>query len=441
MKCWHKRKCGEHEVEPDKKEQKTVEQEVELDNNKCWNIVAAIGIFGDAVALLTDHFEWFVVASIAIFVGIGLMIIKDLFVLLFFKKETKDLLERKDRSIESLRNKNFGYNEEEKKQEIEEKWNNTETWRKKRVIKKERLKKRLKTDCFQFLFAIIFLGSLMGKNEVAERIERGQLFSYNGEDKAGVEENKNEEEHRDKEESGMDVDQPETMKSAEVKESEEDNTQIKMNFVLDDPQKIRDPANNDPEEVFYIQENSQNPLEDVRNHLNQCADGKIDIQVDLECQSQIEEGVLGAYNEAILQETEFKEQEERAKELLQQNNYQRWVTELPHSKTLDYIIDCRKYAWKNGMQSSALAFSLANNYQEYALEYGCQERDPETMLCLYMDSIKWCELALIRNPDDVKMQKYLMTRYKDIMGSGRIPKLYREKADRVYRAMEIYFGL
>lgn len=214
-----------------------------------------------------------------------------------------------------------------------------------------------------------------------------------------------------------------------------------MLFVLDDPQKLRNPADNDPEEVFYIEDDSVDPIGDVEKHIELCINGEISIQVELEYDSKITGSCIEVHEEAMLKESEFENQKEEVRKYALEGNYDKWASVMPRSQTLDYIINCRMYVWKNGMRNSALAFSMANNYQAYALEYEHQKKDANTMLCLYMDSIKWCELALIMRPDDVKIQKYLLTRYKDIAGSARISKDYRKKAERVYKAMEIYYGL
>ena len=60
-----------------------------------------------------------------------------------------------------------------------------------------------------------------------------------------------------------------------------------MLFVFEEQQKPRDPSNNDTEEVFYIKDDSVDPIRDVGDHIKSCINGKISIQVELEYDSKI----------------------------------------------------------------------------------------------------------------------------------------------------------
>ena len=76
--------------------------------------------------------------------------------------------------------------------------------------------------------------------------------------------------------------------------------------MLEDPQKLCNPADNDPEEVFYIEDDSVDPIGDVERHIELCINGEISIQVELEYDSEITGSCMKVNEEAILKESDYE---------------------------------------------------------------------------------------------------------------------------------------
>lgn len=404
-----------------------------------------IVVVTDILGFLTEHFIMSLFIFILLLIYVIGVIVVDVIKIWNLNKENKKYIERKRNRIDKIRNYMSEYGEEEKKLQIDDIWRKVEERKRRTEGKKRILKKSIKQYMTICLAMLIIGAGVIGVEGEIVKSNLTEWISHSGEEESETKDGDNNKIEETEVEENPNPDSDD-VNGKENSNNDADSEVIHpietdMLFVLEEPQKPRDPANNDTEEVFYIKDDSVDPIRDVGDHIKSCINRKISIQVELEYDSEITGSNMEVYSEAILAEIEFVGQMERAKEYAKEGNYEKWASAMPSSQTLDYIIDRRKCLWKRGMRDSALAFSMANNYQAYALEYEHQKKDANTMLCLYMDSIKWCELALSMRPDDEKIQKYLRTRYKDIAGSSRISKDYREKAEKVYKAMEAYYGL
>lgn len=120
-----------------------------------------------------------------------------------------------------------------------------------------------------------------------------------------------------------------------------------MKFALDDPQIYRNPANNDFEEIFYIDEMSMDQTADVAQHINELFSGKIKIQVNLEYEGDIQGSLDDICYDVAIEERDFQNQIDIAEKCAEEGFQEKWVSEIPHSKELDDIINKRLYLWRN----------------------------------------------------------------------------------------------
>ena len=142
---------------------------------------------------------------------------------------------------------------------------------------------------------------------------------------------------------------------------------------------------------------------------------------------------------ASMKEELFRDSIKNVKHYAAEGNSIKWRETLMHSSELEDIIEMRLALWNSNRRNSDIAFLLANNYQEYALEYQHQERSADTVLYYYVESIIWSERALsYEQADKGKIFKYIKGRYKDIADYAYAPDSIRKVALAIYNSMGKY---
>lgn len=225
----------------------------------------------------------------------------------------------------------------------------------------------------------------------------------------------------------------------EYDESEESGSKGKivsgMSFYLDDPTLKRIPTPEMIEAVFYVNEDDRNIQAIVKQHTQNLLDKNLKDTYN-GCLSSAEERLA---EEASTQETDFDNSRTMVRHYAAENNYAKWREKLKHSTDLDEIIEKRLRLWKSQKRNGTMASLLANNYQDYALEYQNQNKNGYTILSYYMETIIWSELELsYEGTDKEDVFKYLKARYWDIVTCQAIPEEYRNNAEAIYREMGQY---
>lgn len=207
-----------------------------------------------------------------------------------------------------------------------------------------------------------------------------------------------------------------------------------MSFYLENPDIIKDIPLEEERVIFYITQDEDINAK-IKNHVQQLLDAdKVDTfsnNLSLEEAADV--------NDASCRETEFDIAKEAAKTYAKNNNYIMWKNSLMSSSKLDEILELRLSVWNSDKCGEEIASLIANNYQDYALEYQNQGKNGYTILYYYMQTIKWSEYALsYESRQERKHFYYIKGRYFDIMNCLSIPKEYRDSAELIYNAMGEY---
>lgn len=114
-------------------------------------------------------------------------------------------------------------------------------------------------------------------------------------------------------------------------------------------------------------------------------------------------------------------------------------TNISTSEDLDEVIDTRRYVWNEGYRKYSIAWNLANNMQEYALQYLDIGGDYNTIKYYYYCSIDWCWKALnfkeIDEKTIIKTIGYIKMRYHDIMFVAPNNSDDKLRAEIIYSAL------
>lgn len=98
---------------------------------------------------------------------------------------------------------------------------------------------------------------------------------------------------------------------------------------------------------------------------------------------------------------------------------------------------------KNEIDNYTVWWSLANDYQNYALEYSVQTTDAEKITFYYMKSI-YCCLEVLKFDNDKNVEEliwnYMEQRYKDLLIQDGISQKYREVALEVLDTLDMDAG-
>lgn len=208
-----------------------------------------------------------------------------------------------------------------------------------------------------------------------------------------------------------------------------------MSFYLDDPTLVWIPTPEMIEAVFYVNEDPGNIQAIVKQHVQNLLNKNLKDTYN-GCLSSAEERLA---DDAAKQETNFDNSREMVKHYAAESNYAKWREKLRHSTDLDDIIEKRLRLWKSQKRNGTLASLLANNYQDYALEYQNQYKSGYTILSYYMETIIWSELELsYEGTDKEEVFNYIKARYWDIVTCQAIPEEYRNNAEAIYREMGKY---
>ena len=208
-----------------------------------------------------------------------------------------------------------------------------------------------------------------------------------------------------------------------------------MTFYLDEPAQELVPTPEMEAAVFYVEVDDININDIVKQFIQNLMDKNLKDTYN-GCLSQGEERLADG---AAKHETFFDESRENVKYFAAEDNYEEWKKELMHSAYLDDIIEDRLELWDSGKCNGTIASLLANNYQDYALEYQNQGKSGYTILFYYMKTIIWSELALsYEGADREKIFNYIKERYWDIVTCQAIPKEYQNKAKAIYLEMGKY---
>ena len=143
-------------------------------------------------------------------------------------------------------------------------------------------------------------------------------------------------------------------------------------------------------------------------------------------------------------ENDFEEEIQKYKNM---EYYDEWKKNAPNSSELDEIISGkRKVATtlqKNKIDNYTVWWSLANDYQNYALEYSVQTTDAEKITFYYMKSI-YCCLEVLKFDNDKNVEEliwnYMEQRYKDLLIQDGISQKYREVALEVLDTLDMDAG-
>lgn len=150
------------------------------------------------------------------------------------------------------------------------------------------------------------------------------------------------------------------------------------------------------------------------------------------------------FSDYVAVENDFEEEIQKYKNM---EYYDEWKKNAPNSNELDEIISGkRKVATtlqKNEIDNYTVWWSLANDYQNYALEYSVQTTDAEKITFYYMKSI-YCCLEVLKFDNDKNVEEliwnYIEQRYKDLLIQDGISQKYREVALEVLDTLDMDAG-
>lgn len=139
------------------------------------------------------------------------------------------------------------------------------------------------------------------------------------------------------------------------------------------------------------------------------------------------------------EENIFVKDIEKSKEIVYLDE---WEEKAPSSEKLDDIIvgkrSLTKILKKKGIENYKIWWSLANNYQSYAIEYANQTNEEEKTTYFYLESI-YCSMMALEfsnsNEVDTMIWKYMVARYNDLMLEDEIVQDYRRFASEVWKLL------
>lgn len=208
-----------------------------------------------------------------------------------------------------------------------------------------------------------------------------------------------------------------------------------MSFYLDNPTLEWIPTPEMEAAIFYVPMNHPDIQNIVKLHVDQLLKTNLEDTYN-DCLSSAEERLA---SDASKLETDFDNSRKLAKQYAAENNPTKWKEALRHSTDLDEIIDNRLELWKSNKRNGTLASLIANNYQDYALEYQNQKKSGYTILSYYIKTIIWAESELCYEDTNKKETfEYLKARYWDIATCQAIPEQYRDNAEAIYLEMGDY---
>lgn len=229
-----------------------------------------------------------------------------------------------------------------------------------------------------------------------------------------------------------------------------------IGFILMEPDRLLELSYSQMRQIFYITSaENEDKIDAVEQHLAGLSDEKR-INRSYEW-TKVESSII---DETSKSEALFDDKKKEAQIYESNDNYEGWSYAIPSSDKLDKIIYNRKTFWSENPQedrcNSEVAFLVANDYQEYALEYEKQKGRFKTVIYYYGVSIIWTERALTYEdvtPADIEVYcDYILARYKDISdfilkNRDKIPEdeiiFYNEvqsKAKEMYDAMSSYMN-
>lgn len=138
------------------------------------------------------------------------------------------------------------------------------------------------------------------------------------------------------------------------------------------------------------------------------------------------------FSEYALMESEFGEEIEKNKNI---EYLDEWKMKAPVSTTLDEIIEGKRAVartlQKNELDNYFVWWSLANDCQNYAIEYMNQTDKGEKITFYYLKSIYYCLQALeFQNDEEVSemIRNYVKERYRELLTINGIEEEYRKFA-------------
>lgn len=228
----------------------------------------------------------------------------------------------------------------------------------------------------------------------------------------------------------------------EIKENEnKKQTEIDMNveFWLDNADEEKCLESRDNEQFFVVDSEDADFSSKVYAHIKTLLHTKKKDTYNTGLEPFEEADI----NDASSKENEFKDAVEMAKEIRLEGNYEKWKEALPCSTTLEQdIMLPRIRLAETGKCNANLAFLIANNYQQIALEYQRQGKDDGKSAYFYVKSVIWISHAL--EYDSVEKEsyfRYLKARYRDLKEYGELPKAYQKYQDfasKIYDEMKTY---
>lgn len=191
-----------------------------------------------------------------------------------------------------------------------------------------------------------------------------------------------------------------------------------ISFILEDPDIVWELSSGLRQYVFYVTlDGMADNGEKVSDHLQVISDS--DRVSNAGKRTEIENGVI---DRASRLEEEFLKDIKAARQYRVNGNDLKWRDTIPSSATLDDIIETRSDFWSEDILrdkcDGELCFLLANDFQQYALEFAGQGGKISTVVYCYAWSILWTERAMsysdITEENEKLYYDYLRARYKDI---------------------------
>ncbi|MCB5536407.1 hypothetical protein LIP73_09270 [Dorea longicatena] len=166
----------------------------------------------------------------------------------------------------------------------------------------------------------------------------------------------------------------------------------------------------DSEEIQYVM-SINNPLEWIERQK--------DTRVNNPQFKEVENKLKKNYSDYMIDENSFENEIQACKEILYMDE---WKERAPVSEKLDMLIIGKRKLLremeKQQKENYEIWWSLANNYQDYAIEYSNQTKKAEKITYFYMESIYCCLMALEfdnTKETDEMITNYMKARYKDLV--------------------------
>lgn len=219
-------------------------------------------------------------------------------------------------------------------------------------------------------------------------------------------------------------------------EVEESHRNTSWRFVLDDKSREFEIEHERLCKVFFS-DNAQNlsmeyMFEEIENELKIHKDG-VDYRI-------IKDEIGNGFSTYLKMQENFEKEIDDAAEYETETE---WMENAPHSASLDEYINGREQLNKINIEGKSgcyiLWWYLANDYQNYALEYEHQTNNSQAILYYYVNSIYCCMMALqYINDENVynDVYHYMVKRYHDIcQDSLPINPIYKKRAKAIYKKL------